>query len=104
MLGERKAWESAPPKGAPQLLVVSTGTVEANRAMGLRSPVVLDQDFSTGRTFGANGTPNAVLIDADGNIASEVARGAPAVLELARRNGRTSDYIATDSPTAHQTA
>jgi peroxiredoxin len=83
MLSDLKAWEAHPPKGAPQLLVVSTGTVEANRAQGLRAPVVLDQGFSVGWTFGATGTPMAVLIDAEGRIASEVAAGAPAVLALA---------------------
>jgi len=86
MLSDLKAWERKPPKGAPQLLVVSTGTVEANKAMGLRSPVLLDQGaMSLGSTFGANGTPMAVLVDAQGKIASEVAAGAPAVLALANQ-------------------
>ena len=52
--------------------------------MGLRAPVVLDQGSSVMRAFGANGTPMAVLVDAHGRIASEVAAGAPAVLALAR--------------------
>ena len=73
-----------PPKGAPKLLVVSTGSVEDNRAMGLRSPVLLDQGFSVGSAFGASGTPSAVLVDAKGNIASDVAVGAQAVLALAQ--------------------
>ena len=83
MLDDLKAWEMRPPKGAPKLLVVSTGTPEANAAMGLRSPVVLDQGFRAGSAFGASGTPSAVLVDAKGNIASEVAVGAPAALALA---------------------
>jgi len=84
MLEDLKAWEARPPEGAPRLLVVSTSTVEANAVMGLRSPVLLDQGFSAGSKFGANGTPMAVLVDAEGKIASEVAAGAPAVLALAR--------------------
>jgi hypothetical protein len=44
----------------------------------------LDQQFATGRAFGASGTPSTVLIDAEGKVASEVAVGAPAVMELAR--------------------
>jgi hypothetical protein len=51
--------------------------------MGLRSTVVLDQEFATGRAFGTNGTPTAVLIDEQGKIASELAVGAPGVLALA---------------------
>jgi hypothetical protein len=83
MLPDLQAWERNPPPEAPQLLVVSTGTVEANQAQGLRSPVVLDQDSAARRLFGADGTPMAVLVDAGGQIASEVAAGALAVLALA---------------------
>jgi peroxiredoxin len=83
MLEDLRAWEASAPPGAPKLLVVSTGTPEANQALGLRSPIVLDQGFATGNAFGVSGTPSAVLVDAKGNIASEVAVGAPAVLALA---------------------
>jgi methylamine dehydrogenase accessory protein MauD len=83
MLDDLKAWEADPPKGAPKLLVVSAGSVEDNRAMGLRSTLVLDQGFNAGLAFGASGTPSAVLVDRKGNIASELAVGAPGVLALA---------------------
>jgi peroxiredoxin len=84
MLADLKAWEVHPPAGAPDLLVVSTDSVADNEAMGFRSPVVLDQDgMRVGRLFGATGTPMAVLVDAEGKIASELAAGAPAVLALA---------------------
>jgi peroxiredoxin len=83
MLTDLKEWEATSPEDAPKLLVVSAGSEEANREMGLASPVLLDQNFATGRAFGASGTPSAVLVDAEGNVASEVAVGGPAVLELA---------------------
>jgi len=83
MANDLKEWENNPPNGSPKLLIVSTGTPEANKAMGLRSTTVLDQGFTTGRAFGASGTPSAVLVDARGKIASEVGVGAPAVLALA---------------------
>lgn len=83
MLGQLKAWEVNPPPDAPQLILISSGTVDDNRAMGIRSPIVLDQGFNTGRAFGAGGTPSAVLVDAQGRVASPVAVGAPAVLALA---------------------
>jgi hypothetical protein len=67
---------------APQLLVVSGGSVEENRAMGLTATVVLDDDFAAGRAFGATGTPQAVLVGADGCVASPVAAGARVVLRL----------------------
>jgi peroxiredoxin/uncharacterized membrane protein YphA (DoxX/SURF4 family) len=84
MLPDLKAWEAHPLAGSPKLLMVSTGTVEENRAMGLRSPVVLDQAFDAGRSFGAYGTPSAVLIDGEGRVASQLVVGASAVLSLCR--------------------
>jgi len=84
MLPDLKTWETNARNGEKRLLVVSTDSVADNKAMGLRSRVVLDKDgMSVGRQFGAGGTPMAVLVDAEGKIASELAAGAPAVLELA---------------------
>jgi thiol-disulfide isomerase/thioredoxin len=83
MLPDLKEWESEAPEGAPRLLVVSAGSEEANRGMRLTTPVLLDQNFAVGHAFGASGTPSGVLVDAEGKVASEVAVGAPAVLELA---------------------
>ena len=84
MLPDLKEWEAQAPENAPRLVVVSAGSEEANKEMDLASPVLLDQQFAVGRAFGASGTPSGVLVDAEGKIASEVAVGAPAVLELAR--------------------
>jgi peroxiredoxin len=83
MLPDLKGWEASLPEGAPKLLIVSAGTEEANRAQGLSSTVVVDQNFAVGRAFGASGTPSAVLVDAEGKVASDIAVGAPAVMELA---------------------
>jgi peroxiredoxin/uncharacterized membrane protein YphA (DoxX/SURF4 family) len=82
MLEQVTAWEKETPAGAPRLLLVSTGTVEANHALGLQSTILLDQEFATARAFGATGTPSAVLVDAEGKIASLVGVGAPAVMSL----------------------
>jgi peroxiredoxin len=82
MLPDLKRWEATAPERAPKLLLVSGGTVEANRAMGLQAPVVLDQGFTVGQAFGAGGTPSAVLVDAEGRIASAVAVGAAQVFRL----------------------
>ncbi len=84
MLPDLLAWEEKPPEGAPTLLVVSSESVADNQALGLRAPILLEQDgMRVGSQFGANGTPMAVLVDAEGKIASEVMAGAPAVLALA---------------------
>src|SRR5215207_4190617 len=91
MLPDLKDLENSSSKEASKILVVSAGTGEANKAMGLRSPVVLDPQFAVGRAFGAAGTPSAVLVDEERRIASEVAIGAPAVLGLARASSRQTE-------------
>jgi Thiol-disulfide isomerase and thioredoxins len=84
MLPELKAWEANPPEDAPKLVVVSSGPAEDNRAMGLASPVLLEETgWELSRAFGANGTPSAILVDKAGRIASEVAVGKEAVFVLA---------------------
>jgi protein-disulfide isomerase len=83
MLPDLKKWVAQAPEGAPNLVLVSAGSEEANKEMGFTSLVLWDQNFATGRAFGASGTPSAVLVDAEGKVASEGAVGAPAVMELA---------------------
>ncbi len=83
MTDDLKAWENDNPAGAPEVILVSTGTVESNKALGLASTTVIDEGFNTGRKFGATGTPSAILIDPTGKIASEVAVGGPNVIALA---------------------
>lgn len=82
MLDDLRRWDASPRDDDPKLLLVSTGGEEANQAIGLSAPVVLDQSFALGRSVGVAGTPSAVLIDEDGNVASDVAVGAPAIWRL----------------------
>jgi len=83
MLQDLRSWELRRPMDAPEILIVSTGAAQENRVMGLRSTLLLDTGMSVGQKLGAMGTPMAVLVDADGRIASEVVAGGPAVLALA---------------------
>lgn len=82
LLAPIAAWEADPPLGAPSLLVVTRGSWSDNRDLGFRAPVVLDASFVVAAAFGSASTPSAVLIDADGIIASGVARGTRAVQAL----------------------
>ena len=84
MLEDVKSWERTPPKGAPELLVISAGPLEDNRKQGFRSRVLLDPYFLTSQVFNSGGTPSAVVIDEEGRVTSEVAAGAPEVLAMAR--------------------
>ena len=85
MLEDLRAFEREPPEGAPEMLLISTGSPESNRAMDLESPVVLDGAFAAANAYGSPGTPSAVLLDAEARVASPVAVGADAVFELAGR-------------------
>lgn len=75
--------EARPAGARPRLVIVASGTAAANAASGRSGPVALDADREVRRSFGATGTPMAVLIDAEGRVASDLAVGGPAVLALA---------------------
>jgi thiol-disulfide isomerase/thioredoxin len=79
------AWERTAGEGGPRLVIVSSGDPERTRADGFQSSVLLDPGFTAGLAYGAGGTPAAVLLGADGRVASNVAAGAHAVLRLAHR-------------------
>jgi thiol-disulfide isomerase/thioredoxin len=81
------AWEAHPPADAPQLVVVCGGESEAAAKEGFGSRVLLDAEFTAGGAFAAGGTPMAVRIDADGNVASPLVAGTAAVFSLLGANG-----------------
>jgi peroxiredoxin len=78
------------------VVVVSRGDREENRRkrdeLGIRYPVVLQEGLRTSRDYGIFETPVAFLIDEDGVIAREVARGGTEIIQLAEstivRDGR----------------
>lgn len=78
-----RAWERSADRLAPRLVIVSSGEAEATAADGFGSAVVLDPEFIVGNAFGADGTPMALLLDTSGRVATPLAGGAEAVLELA---------------------
>jgi thiol-disulfide isomerase/thioredoxin len=80
LLPMMKTWPQWP--GSPRLVVVTRGPAAFTREIGLAAPAVNDDDRSLAQTFGATGTPAAVLIDAAGIVASEVARGTSGVRAL----------------------
>jgi methylamine dehydrogenase accessory protein MauD len=93
------AWESSANGVTPRLVVVSSGDEQSTRAEGFRSLVLLDDGFAAGSALGAQGTPMAVLLDAEGRIASSVAAGAEAVLSIASTR-RSAPGTAAATPEA----
>ncbi len=78
------AWEAEANGSSPQLVVISTGSAERTGAERFTSPVLLDPDWSAAGAFGVGGTPSAVVVDADGRVASEILVGAEAILGRVR--------------------
>ncbi len=83
MLSDLKEWEKRPLAERAQLLVVATGSADDNRAQGLQSTVLLDPQFTVGALYGVEGTPSAVLIDAEARLAGPLVVGSTDVLALA---------------------
>ena len=93
MLDRLKRWEGSRDELSPELVLISTGTVQANRDMGLSSDILLDQGFNVGPLYGASGTPSAILVDEHGKIASQVSVGASAVFALAHAGQRYLEAV-----------
>jgi len=84
MLNDLRHWDNSPPAGAAKLVVISSGSADEARVMGLRSEILLDPDNRVAPLCGAHGTPMGLLVDGEGKIASHVAAGAAAVFDLAK--------------------
>jgi thiol-disulfide isomerase/thioredoxin len=80
-----RRWEENPPRRAPELAIIASGEPDdvRTKVRDLESLVLLDPDFEVGALFGSNSTPSAVLIDADGRIASSLVLGDRDVLLVA---------------------
>jgi peroxiredoxin len=82
MLADLREWEEDAGDQGGRLLIISDGSTEANRALGLRSRIVIDDAFTVGHDYGVTGTPAAIVLDEEGRVASALAVGADAVLDL----------------------
>ncbi|MBI2828897.1 MAG: redoxin domain-containing protein [Acidobacteria bacterium] len=82
------AIDSAGADGRPLLVLVTTGDVEENRKCfaehKISAPVVIQPRRDIASLYRASGTPMGYLIDERGLIASDLAAGSQALLELAR--------------------
>jgi peroxiredoxin len=95
MRDELKAWEESHNGEPPRLVVISSGERDATAAEGFSSVVLLDESHEAGNAFQAGGTPMAVLLDAEGRVASPVAAGPEAVLSLAEDGRKAAALVTT---------
>ena len=74
-------------EGKPIPVLITTGDAEENRRLfaehGVLCPALLQKDMEVAGQYQCHGTPMGYLIDEQGRIASEMAVGAPALLDLA---------------------
>lgn len=78
-------WQESIAETGQRLLVAGQRDDEIARLQGFRL-VGADTDGSVMRLFGGEGTPSAVLVDATGRVASDIAHGLDEVLALAARS------------------
>lgn len=90
MQADLEAWERERPPDAPELIVSIPGGVIWDDPIKFRSPIVMRVDPRPVEEFHAFFTPSAVLINAEGRIASQPAIGAEAIFRLLGwRHGRS---------------
>jgi thiol-disulfide isomerase/thioredoxin len=82
LLPDLRGWATK-DSGAYDLIMVSTGSPEANLSLGIPATILLDHEFALGRDFNVQGTPSAIVIAPDGTIGSGLAVGGNAVMNLA---------------------
>ena len=78
------AWESSANGAGPKLVIVSSGDAESTRAEDFQSLVLLDPSLAARHRLRCERDAMAVLVDAEGRVASSVVAGAEAVFALAR--------------------
>jgi thiol-disulfide isomerase/thioredoxin len=78
-------WEEQPPINAPRLFFIASGNEDSVRAESVRfnSRFLFDPDMDSYLLFGTNMTPSAVLVDADGRLASGPTSGRQNIMALA---------------------
>ena len=82
MMDDLRSWDTTKGEDEPKLLVFSDGDMEQLMALGLTSPVILDEGHKAAAEFGMFGTPSAILVNEDGKFVTETAIGAPDIWSL----------------------
>lgn len=85
-------------------VLISTGTVAENKKLAqehsIDSTVLLQSQMEVAATYNVAGTPIGYLVDKDGKIASEMAVGADALLQLARSSRSEAANSHANQPTS----
>ncbi|MGH7187097.1 MAG: TlpA family protein disulfide reductase [Pseudomonadota bacterium] len=82
---ELQTWERSVGGAVPPTVVLTTGSRDVNEGQGFLSPVLFDDGSLVARAYGSTGTPGAILVDAEGAIAAQLAVRGEGVMDLARK-------------------
>lgn len=85
MLSSLREWDASRSLDDPGLVIFSDGSVDEHKKLGLKAPIVIDQDYKVAAQLGMFGTPSAVLVDENGTIVTETAIGAKNIWALVGR-------------------
>lgn len=91
-----------------RVVLISQGEVADNAALAeedsWRCDVIRDDDWRVFRDYAVIGTPSGYLVDAEGRIASQLAVGADAVLELLKAKPERVPVAVAASGNGHEPA
>ena len=86
--------------GHPLPLIVTRGDVEQNRQLfaehTVECTVLVQEKMEVAAAYGTKATPSGYLIDREGKIASELAKGAGMLLALANGSGKLQSEVDQD--------
>jgi thiol-disulfide isomerase/thioredoxin/uncharacterized membrane protein YphA (DoxX/SURF4 family) len=82
MMDDIKAWDKTRNGTEPNLVIFADGEKDEHLKLGLKAPMIVDEDREIGEKFGQFGTPSAILVDENGKFISETAIGAEDIWSL----------------------
>lgn len=97
LVNEFLDWAEEPPTRVPRLMLITQRTEPLPDRFGAET-VLVDPGGDVVRAFGFTGTPSAVLIEADGTIASSMCLGGDDVKSLLGIVRRPRDRAASELP------
>ncbi len=82
MIEDIRKFENEQRADSPRLVFLSSGDIEGNREMGLKSTILIDDERILANKINMYGTPTALLIGRDGRIISEACEGSENISSL----------------------
>lgn len=82
LMAQIRDWERKKKPGDPGFIIFTDDEPADSEKSGIKSPIIIDPEYTTAKKLGMNGVPSAVLVNEDGTIISESAIGPPNIWAL----------------------